>query len=126
MLENLQPLLQENFGNSDLAQNPVYIDSTAALITALLPMVRQKVSHFLPQAGRQPELLSHFIDETLKFDKQLNEEWNYEGGFGLQAWKGLTWEVLVRMDWFPQWLQVEKDCKYILNWKSLLLRVASS
>lgn len=91
--------------------NLVYIDSTSALITALLPMLRHKIFSFLPQIAKQPQLLSHFMHELMSFDVDLKDDWGYDGGCGADGWKGLTWEVLVKKDWFGKWLQVEKDCK---------------
>ncbi|KAA6408927.1 MAG: hypothetical protein FRX48_07271 [Lasallia pustulata] len=105
----LQPVLQNHFRGSTLAMNIVYIDSTSALITAVLPMLRHKIFSFLPQVARQPQLLSHFMHELMSFDVDLKDDWGYDGGCGADGWKGLTWEVLVKKDWFGKWLQVEKD-----------------
>lgn len=106
---NLQPILSHHFRGSNLALNSCYIDSTSALITALLPMLRHKVFTLLPQVSKQPQLLSHLMHELMSFDVSLREEWGYDGGFGAEGWKGLTWEVLVKKDWFGTWLKVEKD-----------------
>lgn len=106
---NLQPILSRHFRGSNLALNSCYIDSTSALITALLPMLRHKVFTLLPHVSKQPQLLSHLMHELMSFDVSLREEWGYDGGFGAEGWKGLTWEVLVKKDWFGTWLKVEKD-----------------
>ncbi|MCJ1246578.1 hypothetical protein MMC30_003787 [Trapelia coarctata] len=106
---NLQPILGRHFRGSNLALNPCYIDSTSALITALLPMLRRKIFTLLPQISKQPQLLSHLMHELMSFDVSLREDWGYDGGFGAEGWKGLTWEVLVKRDWFGTWLKVEKD-----------------
>lgn len=108
----LQPILSDHFKGSDQALDPTCIDSTSALITSLLPMVRHKVSSLLPQLAHQPQLLSHLIHELMSFDTTIKDEWAYDGANGIEAWKGLAWEVLVKRDWFGRWLQVEKDCKY--------------
>ena len=107
----LQPILYRHFKGSNLAMNPVYIDSTSAMITAFLPMLRTKILSILQQTSNQPQLLSHLIHELMSFDAKLRDDWNYEGGCGVDGWKGLTWEVLVKRDWFGKWLQVEKNCK---------------
>ncbi|KAH0566371.1 hypothetical protein GP486_000229 [Trichoglossum hirsutum] len=104
----LGPVLHSEFAGSSIDLDPVYTDSTSAFITSLLPMLRRKISHFLLEIAGQPQLLSHFIHELISFDATLRE-WNYEGGESLENWKGLTWEVLVKQDWFPRWLQVEKE-----------------
>ena len=111
VLDNLQPILFNHFRGTDLALNPVYIDATSALITALLPMLRTKIFSTLPQVAGQPQLLSHFMHEVMSFDTTIREEWRYDGGDRTKGWKGLAWEVLVQQDWFGQWLQVEKNCK---------------
>lgn len=107
----LQPILRRHFKDSNLALNPVYIDSTSALITSLLPMLRSKIFDVLPRVSRQPQLLSHLMHELMSFDQSLKDDWGYDGGCGVDGWKGLTWEVLVKRDWFGTWLQVEKECQ---------------
>lgn len=109
----LQPVLQAHFKGLNFADNPLYTDSTSAFIAALLPMLRRKIFALLPQLSTQPQLLSHFMHELMSFDTTLKDEWGYDGAGGADSWKGLTWEVLVQRDWFPKWLQVEKECKLI-------------
>lgn len=75
-------------------------------------MLRHKMSMSLPQVAKQPQLLSHFIHELMNFDVSLREDWGYDGGCGVDGWKGLTWEVLVKKEWFGRWLEVEKTCTY--------------
>ncbi|KAL8937694.1 MAG: hypothetical protein Q9216_004304 [Gyalolechia sp. 2 TL-2023] len=106
---HLQPILRSRFRNSNLAMTSIFIDSTSALITALLPMLRQKISSVIIHIAKQPQLLSHFIHELMSFDISLREEWGYDGGCGVDGWKGLTWEVLVKGKWFDRWLEVEKN-----------------
>ncbi|KAI4239026.1 MAG: hypothetical protein L6R40_005612 [Gallowayella cf. fulva] len=106
---HLQPILRNRFKNSNLSMTSIFIDSTSALITALLPMLRRKVFNSMPQIAKQPQLLSHFIHELMSFDISLRDEWGYDGGCGIDGWKGLAWEVLVKKDWFNRWLEVEKD-----------------
>ena len=108
-LRNLEPLLSRQFRSSNLALNPLYTDSTEALITALLPMLRQKILATLPLVSKQPQLFSHLMHETMSFDHALIEDWGYSGGCDANGWKGLTWDILVKRKWFDQWLQVEKD-----------------
>ena len=115
-----QPILRKRFKASNLAMTSIFIDSTSALITALLPMLRRKVFGVIPQIAKQPQLLSHLIHELMSFDTSLRDDWNYDGGNGVEGWKGLTWEVLVKKDWFGRWLEVEKTCKYALQISSVL------
>ena len=109
---HLQPILRSYFQAVQLTASSLYTDSTSALITSLLPMLRKKIFAFLPQIAREPQLLSHFIHELIDFDTHLREEWQYHPDQGASSWKGLSWEVLVGKDWFGRWLNVEKDCKH--------------
>ena len=111
----LQPILRKRFKSSNLSMTSIFIDSTSALITALLPMLRRKVFSVVPQIAKQPQLLSHFIHELMSFDISLRDEWGYDGGCGIDGWKGLTWEVLIKKDWFGRWLEVENNCKRKIN-----------
>ena len=110
---HLQPILRKRFQRSNLALTSTYIDSTSALITAVLPMLRRKIFALVPKISQQPQLLSHFIHELISFDTNLKDDWSYDGGGGVDGWKGLAWEVLVKEDWFGRWLEVEKDCEWI-------------
>ena len=102
------------FRNSSLTSKSVYIDTTSAYITALLPLLRSKVRDLLPKYNEQPRLLSHFMHELLLFDSSLRDEWGYDGGDSIDCWKGLAWEVLVKMGYFNKWLDVEKTCMPLL------------
>ncbi|KAI5801476.1 TIP-1 family-domain-containing protein [Peziza echinospora] len=101
---NIQPLLDQYLPNSSR-------DAVLELITAVLPMLRRRIKNLLPSIVPHAQLLSHFIHEMIKFDTVLRDEYLY-APYGLDAdalWKGLTHEVLVKDDWFWQWLKVEKD-----------------
>ncbi|KAF1935280.1 hypothetical protein EJ02DRAFT_460522 [Clathrospora elynae] len=107
--DHVQPVLLRHFRGTDLALNPVYIDAMSAFITALLPMLRAKIGSLLPKVAGQPQLLSHLMHELMGFDTTIRDTWAYDGGYGIDGWKGLSWEFLVQGDWFGRWLQVEKD-----------------
>ncbi|WEW55186.1 hypothetical protein PRK78_000615 [Emydomyces testavorans] len=105
-----KPILDERAESCNPDLLPFYGNAVFSFITALLPMVRQKIGTTLPHIANHPQLLSHFIHELMQFDNEVRETWAYSPAFnGDRAWKGLTWEVLVKQDWFAQWLQVEKD-----------------
>lgn len=72
-------------------------------------MLRRKIFALMPQTSQQPQILSHLIHELMSFDVSLRDEWKYDGGNAIEGWKGLTWEVLVKKDWFGRWLEVEKS-----------------
>lgn len=81
-------------------------------------MLRRKIFTSLPQVAKKPQLLSHFVHELMGFDVSLRNDWGYDGGCGVDGWKGLTWEVLVKGNWFGRWLEVEKTCTYcyLIKW----------
>jgi hypothetical protein len=110
--DHVQPVLLRHFRGTHLALNPVYIDAMSAFVTALLPMLRAKIGALLPKVAGQPQLLSHLMHEVMSFDSTVRETWGYDGGYGVDGWKGLSWEFLVQGDWFGRWLQVEKDCMW--------------
>jgi RAD50-interacting protein 1 len=109
--DHVQPVLLKQFRATPLALNPVYIDAMSAFITALLPMLRSKIRALLPKIAGQPQLLSHLMHQVMSFDDTIRDNWGYDGGYGVDGWKGLSWEFLVQDDWFGRWLQVEKDCE---------------
>ncbi|KAK2738941.1 hypothetical protein FQN57_006735 [Myotisia sp. PD_48] len=106
----LQPIL-----NRRASENPIfavlYSDAVSSYISALLPMVRQKVLGVLPQLSQHPQLLSHLMHELMKFDNELRNTWSYLSSNPAEerSWKGLTWEILTQDDWFLVWLEVEKN-----------------
>ncbi|KAF9891117.1 hypothetical protein FE257_005053 [Aspergillus nanangensis] len=106
----LQPILDEKAKSvgSDLEWN--FYNASHAFITALLPVLRQKITTFLPQISNHPQLLSHFMHELMSFDDEIRESWNYlPDPYTDDNWKGMTWEALTQGGWFDPWLQVEKD-----------------
>jgi RAD50-interacting protein 1 len=111
----IQPILFQEFRETDLGLNYVYIDATSAFITALLPMVRTKTLALLPQVSKKPSLLSHLIHELMKFDTELRDDWQYDGGSRTEAWFGVAGEILSTDNTFTQWLKAEKDCSYIIT-----------
>ncbi|KAF7596417.1 hypothetical protein BBP40_001724 [Aspergillus hancockii] len=106
----LQPIFDEKaqVAESNLKWN--FYNSSHAYITALLPLLRTKITAYLPQISNHPQLLSHFIHELMNFDNEVREAWNYlPDTYTEDNWKGVTWEVLTEQGWFDRWLQVEKD-----------------
>jgi hypothetical protein len=89
-----------------LAGNSLYVDPVAAFITALLPVMKEKVDAVALEVSSKPKLLSRFIPELMNFDEKLRSQFNYDGGNPDLGWKGLTWEILGT--YFDQWLDAEK------------------
>jgi RAD50-interacting protein 1 len=83
------------------------VDPIAAFITALLPVLREKVSSLLKEISNDPGLLSRFMYQLFEFDGTIRNKFNYDAGNVQLGWKGITWEVLDT--YFDRWLQVEKD-----------------
>lgn len=105
----LQPLLIQHFRGSDLAFVPAYIDATTAFITALLPMLKRKVSNFASQVSNQPQLLSHLVHELMSFDTTIQESFGYTPASPSSPWRGLAYFLLDSCEYFEQWLGVERD-----------------
>ncbi|KAL4924303.1 RINT-1 family protein [Aspergillus undulatus] len=107
---HLQPIFDEKsqIVGDQLAWH--FLNASNAYITALLPMLRHKISTYLPQISTHPQLLSHFVHELMNYDNDIRETWNYlPDPYSQEDWRGLTWEILSQGEWFERWLQVEKD-----------------
>ncbi|PLB36103.1 RINT-1 family protein, partial [Aspergillus candidus] len=106
----LQPIFDEKAHDTGSELEWNFYNASHAYITALLPMLQQKMSAFLPQISNHPQLLSHFMHEVMNFDEEIRESWNYlPDPYTEDNWKGMTWYVLTKEGWFDRWLQVEKD-----------------
>ncbi|KAJ5793638.1 hypothetical protein N7457_000237 [Penicillium paradoxum] len=106
----LQPIFDERAETVGSSLEWNFYNASHSFITALLPMLIQKITLFLPQIANYPQLLSHSIHELMKFDNEIRETWNYmPDPYADENWKGITWEVLSKQGWYDRWLQVEKD-----------------
>lgn len=104
--DNLQPILLRHFRRSDLAFTPAYIDSISAFITALLPMLKEKLYEV---ASPQPSLLSHLVQEVIQFDNTLKESYSYTPASASSDWRGLSYFLLDTCGYFDQWISAERD-----------------
>ena len=110
LLDHLQPVMDERSLTRGNLDDALYPDVISAFISALLPMVSDKILKLLPEISQQPQLLSHFMHELMSFDTTLRDSWGYIPTPNSPVdWKGLTWSVLVTYDYFNAWLTVEKD-----------------
>lgn len=105
----VQPFLIQQFRGSDLAFTPAYIDAITAFITALLPMLRRKLTSFSSQVANQPQLLSHLVHEVMSFDTTIQEEYAYTPISPSMPWRGLAYFLLDTCGYFQQWLGVERE-----------------
>jgi hypothetical protein len=97
--------LAAHFRGSILAGNSLYLDPVAAFITALLPVMKEKVEAVALEVSSKPNLLSRFIPELMAFDEKLRSQFGYDGG-NPEGWVGLTWDILDT--YFDRWLDAEK------------------
>ncbi|KAG0233317.1 hypothetical protein BGW42_007515 [Actinomortierella wolfii] len=84
-------------------------DVKNGFISLLLRAVENKIRQTVPQMLDTPELLSHAIHETIKFDTRLREEEYYVPPGQISEWQGCVQVYLSRKPWLMTWLQVEKD-----------------
>jgi hypothetical protein len=105
--ENFGPILAAKFQDTEVSSMMVYMDPTCALITSLLPVMREKLNASMPDALSDPSFLSNLLSQLMTFDDNLRTKFNYDGGDLERGWDGLTSEILDKH--FDQWLQAEKD-----------------
>ncbi|KAL4897048.1 TIP-1 family-domain-containing protein [Aspergillus ambiguus] len=106
----LQPIFDEKAKTVGPDMEWNFYNASHSYITALLPVLKQKIATFLPQISNHPQLLSHFMHELMSFDNDIRESWNYlPDPYTEDNWKGMTWDVLTKGGWFDRWLEVEKD-----------------
>lgn len=106
---NLQGLIVNHYKDGDLSIVPAYVDVMSAWITALLPMLQQKLQRILPQIVKQPNLFSNLVHEVMTFDTRLTEEWDYTPLSTSIAFRGLSHYILSDLDYFAAWFAIERD-----------------
>jgi RAD50-interacting protein 1 len=105
--DNVGHVLASRFQNTAVADKAVYIDPACALITSLLPIMRQKVEDVVQHGLRNPQFLSSLMVNLMNLDDNIRSRFNYDGGDPENGWPGLTSEVLDRH--FRTWFKAEKD-----------------
>jgi hypothetical protein len=105
--ENLGHSLTSRFAGTKAARKSVYVDPACALITSLLPVMRQKVDAVVQHGLKNPQYFSSLMGQLMSLDDTLRSRFNYDGGDPENGWPGLTSEVLDK--YFREWLQAEKD-----------------
>jgi len=105
--DNFSYLLASRFGDTAVAGKMVYLDPVCALISSLLPVMREKVSSAMEEALKSPSFLSSLMSQLMKFDDDIRSQFDYDGGDIERGWSGLTSEVLKVH--FNKWLEAEKD-----------------
>ncbi|KAG6014079.1 hypothetical protein E4U43_006953 [Claviceps pusilla] len=104
--DNLGHMLAAKFNAACVVEQTVYLDPVCALITSMLPVMREKVRAVSEEAINSPAFLSSFISQLMDFDEQIRSRFGYDGGDGDQGWVGLAGEILD--DHFDAWFKVER------------------
>ncbi|KAG0318146.1 hypothetical protein BGZ99_005837 [Dissophora globulifera] len=84
-------------------------DAKNDFIRLLLRAVERKIRLSVPEMLSSPELLSHAIHETLRFDKNLRENELYLPPGQTAEWQGTVQVYLGNREWLKTWLRVEKE-----------------
>ncbi|KAL7619613.1 hypothetical protein AAE478_010154 [Parahypoxylon ruwenzoriense] len=105
--DNLGCILTSRFHDTKVRDLSVYMDPACALITALLPVMREKINAMVQHGLRNPQFLSSLIVQIMDLDDDIRSRFNYDGGDPDQGWAGLTSEVLEKH--FDDWFKAEKD-----------------
>lgn len=105
--DNLGHLLSWKFRDTSASKNMAYIDPVCALITSMLPVMREKVEQVAVEAIKNPAFLSTFISQLMTFDENVRWKFNYDSGDAENGWPGLTNDVLD--EHFETWFKAEKD-----------------
>jgi hypothetical protein len=105
--DNFTWLLASKVKETGVADKMVYMDPVCALITSMLPVLREKVDTSVAEALKDPAFLSSLIAQLMTFDESIRSRFNYDGGDPDKGWCGLAGEVLDKH--FDKWLGAEKD-----------------
>ncbi|KAI1807473.1 TIP-1 family-domain-containing protein [Daldinia bambusicola] len=105
--DNVGYVLTSRFQNSKVQGQSVYVDPACALITVLLPVMREKISTLVQHGLKNPQYLSSLMIQLMDLDDEIRSRYNYDGGDPDQGWGGLTSEVLEKH--FEDWFKAEKD-----------------
>lgn len=83
------------------------MDAFFAWIAAFLPVIKEKSEQFLTRTANEPQYSSRYVQELIKFDLTLREDFKYDGGDIKNGWGGMALEVLEK--WFDPWMAAEKQ-----------------
>ncbi|KAI0381331.1 TIP-1 family-domain-containing protein [Hypomontagnella monticulosa] len=105
--ENVGYILVSRFQNTKVRDLSVYMDPACALITALFPIMREKINTMVQHGLKNPQFLSSLMAQLMDLDDEIRSRFNYDGGNPNQGWAGLTSEVLENH--FEDWFKAEKE-----------------
>ncbi|KAL2163477.1 hypothetical protein VTH06DRAFT_5535 [Thermothelomyces fergusii] len=104
--DNFGPILASRFGDTAAGRKTAYVDPACALITSMLPVMREKIALTIAETAGDGAFLSSLLSQLMTFDERLRSGFAYDGGDGEEGWPGLTSEVLGQH--FRTWLEAEK------------------
>ncbi|KAL7898108.1 TIP-1 family domain-containing protein [Trichoderma sp. SZMC 28014] len=105
--DNLGHLLASKFQDTPVASKTIYVDPACALVTAMLPVVREKIDAVASETHANPGFLSSFISQVMTLDENIRSRFNYDGGDPENGWAGLSEIVLEK--YFDVWYQAERS-----------------
>ncbi|KAI1271152.1 RINT-1 family protein [Xylaria sp. FL0933] len=105
--ENVGHILFSRFRDTSLGEMSIYVDPASALVTALLPVMREKIESVVQEGLQNPQFLSSLMVQIMNLDDELRSRFNYDGGNRDGGWSGLASEVLDKH--FEVWLKAEKE-----------------
>ncbi|KAK6837874.1 RAD50-interacting protein 1 [Apiospora arundinis] len=104
---NFAHVLASRFQGTKAAETMAYADPACALITALLPVLRQKLESVVQHGLKNPQFFSSLMVQLMDFDDTIRSRFFYDGGDPENGWSGITSEVLDQH--FREWLKFEKE-----------------
>ncbi|GAP85087.1 putative rint-1 family protein [Rosellinia necatrix] len=105
--ENVGHVLFSRFRDTTVGDVSIYLDPACALITAMLPVMREKIETVVQEGIKNPQFLSSAMIQIMNMDDELRSRFDYDGGYGEEGWPGLASEVLDKH--FDAWLEAEKE-----------------
>ncbi|KAI0813894.1 RINT-1 family protein [Xylaria sp. FL0064] len=105
--ENVGHILFSRFRHTSVGDMSIYVDPASALVTALLPVMREKIESVVQEGLQNPQFLSSLMVQIMNLDDELRSRFNYDGGNREGGWSGLASEVLDKH--FEVWLKAEKE-----------------
>ncbi|TGJ87787.1 hypothetical protein E0Z10_g960 [Xylaria hypoxylon] len=105
--ENVGHILFSRFRDTSVGEMSIYVDPASALVTALLPVMREKIEIVIQEGLKNPQFLSSLMIQIMNMDDDLRSRFNYDGGNREHGWPGLASEVLDKH--FDTWLKAEKE-----------------
>ncbi|RCI11307.1 hypothetical protein L249_7591 [Ophiocordyceps polyrhachis-furcata BCC 54312] len=76
--DNLGHLLADKFRHTPVTAKTAYLDPVCALVTAMLPVMREKVRAVASEAVRDPAYLGGFVSQLLAFDDEMRTRFDYD------------------------------------------------